>query len=115
MTLKVGGVGTFPNAHSPRVVWLGVRGDMDALGEIAAKVEAACVRHDFPPEDRPFKPHLTLGRVKSPKGRDALAKALGMFADASLGEFTADAVSVMKSELRPSGAVYTEMKRIRLN
>ncbi len=111
-TLRAKGIGAFPTPKAPRVVWLGVEGDVKRLSALAATVENVCAGLKFPRESRPFKAHLTLGRVRSPKGRDALAKALENFMDADLGEFRADAVSLMKSELKPSGAVYTEMRRI---
>ncbi len=110
--LRAKGIGTFPTPRAPRVVWLGVEGDTGRLAAIAETVERVCAGLKFPKESRPFKAHLTLGRVRSPRGRDALVKTLEGFRDADLGEFRADAVSVMRSELRPSGAVYTEMKRV---
>ncbi len=113
-TLRAKGVGAFPAPRAPRVVWLGVEGDAARLSALAETVERVCAGLEFPSESRPFKAHLTLGRVRSPKGRDALVKMLGGFRDADLGEFEADAVSVMKSELKPAGAVYTEMRRIKL-
>ncbi len=110
--LRAKGIGAFPTPKAPRVVWLGVEGDTERLSALAETVERVCAGLKFPRESRPFKSHLTLGRVKSPRGRDALVKALESFRDADLGEFKADAVSVMKSELKPFGAVYTEMRRI---
>ncbi len=110
--LQAKGVGTFPTPRAPRVVWLGVEGEVTRLSALAKTVEEICANLKFPKEDRPFKAHLTLGRVKSPGGRGALVKMLENFKDADLGEFKADAVSVMKSELQRSGAVYTEMRRI---
>ncbi len=110
--LQAKGVGTFPAPRAPRVVWLGVEGEVTRLSALAKTVEEICANLKFPKEDRPFKAHLTLGRVKSPRGRASLVKTLENFKDADLGEFKADAVSVMKSELQRTGAVYTEMRRI---
>jgi 2'-5' RNA ligase len=110
--LQAKGIGTFPTPKAPRVVWLGVEGEVARLSALADKVESVCAGLKFPKEDRPFKAHLTLGRVKSPRGRSALVTMLESFKDADLGEFKADAVSVMKSELKRTGAVYTEMRRI---
>jgi len=110
--LQAKGIGTFPTPRAPRVVWLGVEGEVTRLSALAKTVEEICANLKFPKEDRPFKAHLTLGRVKSPRGRGALVKMLENFKDADLGEFRADAVSVMKSELQRTGAVYTEMRRI---
>ncbi len=114
LTLYVRGTGVFPTPKSPRVVWLGLEGGLDALAALYEKVEAVCERLGFRREGRPFKPHVTLGRVKSLRGRESLMKALAGFEKVELGTIEADVVSVMKSELRPSGAVYTEMRRIGL-
>ncbi len=113
-TLDVRGTGVFPTPKSPRVVWLGLEGGIEALAALYEKVEAVCERLGFRREGRPFKPHVTLGRVKSLRGRESLMKALAGFEKVELGTIEADVVSVMKSELRPSGAVYTEMRRIEL-
>jgi RNA 2',3'-cyclic 3'-phosphodiesterase len=112
--LQAKGVGTFPSPKAPRVVWLGVEGEVERLTSLAKAVEEICANLKFPKEDRHFKAHLTLGRVRSPRGRASLVKMLENFRDADLGEFRAGAVSVMKSELKRTGAVYTEMRRIEL-
>jgi len=114
LVVDVKGTGVFPNARAPRVVWLGLGGDIDALAVLARKVDAACEGLGFNPEGRPFKPHLTLGRVKSSKGVKALMDALKSFEKAELGGFKALSVSIMKSELKPSGAVYTQLHEIKL-
>jgi 2'-5' RNA ligase len=66
------------------------------------------------PEARPFQPHLTLGRVRSPKGRGLLAEAIESHKDAEVGIFRASEVYLFKSELRPSGAVYTKLRTFRM-
>ena len=109
LAIEVTGTGVFPNARAPRVVWLGLGGDINAMSELARKVDAACEGLGFKPEDRPFRPHLTLGRVKSSKGSKALMDALKSFEKLELGGFKADSVSIMRSELKPSGAVYTQI------
>lgn len=113
--LEVKGIGVFPNERSPRVVWLGLSGGLERLAQLNEKIEAACEGLGFKREKRPFKPHLTLGRVKSRKGRDALMRTVAEIEKIDLGGFTSDAVSVMKSELKPTGAVYTELRRIDLS
>lgn len=112
--LEIGGAGVFPDARRPRVVWAGVSGGLDRLQELQAAVEDAMRGIGFKPEDRKFTPHLTLGRIREIRSRDAWQKALDGIRDIRLGEFPVTAVSLMKSELRPSGAVYTEMARVEL-
>ena len=113
-TLTAAGTGVFPNLRSPRVVWLGVHGDLGALQAVYEAVVSVCEGFGFEREDRAFSPHLTLGRVKSHKGVAALSQLIKQYEDFEAGSFIASSVSVMKSELKPSGAVYTEMARIQL-
>ena len=75
LTLKVTGAGAFPNVRSPRVVWLGLGGDMLPLSQFFYRLEKAFAPLDYPPEGRAFNPHLTLGRVRSPEGRAQLSRA----------------------------------------
>ncbi len=112
--IGIAGAGAFPNLKAPRVLWLGVRGDVDRLAALHAAVEDAVERLGFDRETRKFSPHLTLARIKFPKPRDNWAAVIGSIEQADLGGFTADHVSLMKSELRRDGAVYTEIGRVEL-
>ena len=106
---SVGGVGAFPNATSPRVVWVGVQAPQELLtlqSAIESKMEKLC----YSREERPFSPHLTLGRVS----RDAtnpevhqIGEALQAVKVGYLGLVCAQGVSLFKSDLRPTGSVYT--------
>ena len=62
--LQLSGLGVLPNYREPRSLWAGVGGDLDALGRLQRRVDEALARLGFPPERRPFRPHLTLGRVQ---------------------------------------------------
>ncbi|WP_447972643.1 RNA 2',3'-cyclic phosphodiesterase [Nitrospira sp. Kam-Ns4a] len=109
--VEVGGLGVFPDARAPRVVWLGLSGQVDALVRLAAEVDAALHALGFPREDRPFAPHLTLARVKD-RQRDvgrALAASGLLDRAAAAGSLRVRAIALMKSDLRPSGAVYTRL------
>ncbi len=68
----------------------------------------------FPPGDRPFSPHLTLGRVRSPRGKADLSRAVENRKGMELGIFQAKEVILFRSELKPSGAVYTKLKEFPL-
>jgi len=65
--LQVEGLGTFPSTRHPRILWVGVTQGQEALAALAQVVEQACVSLRFPSEDRPFAPHLTIGRIRSPE------------------------------------------------
>ncbi len=112
--LEVAGAGAFPNSKSPRVLWLGVRGDIERLAALQSSVEGAMVKVGFDPEDRTFSPHLTLARIKYLPRRFSWQQVIEGIRDTKLGGIDVAAVSLMKSELRPSGAVYTEIEKVQL-
>ncbi len=112
--LEAAGAGAFPNSKNPRVLWLGVRGDREKLAALQSSVEGAMIKLGFEAEERPFSPHLTLARIKYLKPRFSWQQAIEGIRDVNLGEIGVDAVSLMQSELKPSGAVYTEMEKIEL-
>ena len=110
------GLGVFPDIHAPRVLWVGLTAHVDALKRLAADVEAALSAIDFPPESKPFHPHLTLARIKAQVrivGR-ALSDGGLLTQETALGELTVAVVSLMKSELQPAGSVYTSLCQIPL-
>ena len=76
LQLQATGVGAFPSPNAPRVVWLGLGGDVVPLTRLFYGLEKAFTTLGYLPEGRAFNPHLTLGRVKSPANRDRLAKLL---------------------------------------
>jgi 2'-5' RNA ligase len=112
--LGIEGVGTFPNASSARVVWLGITGEVGQLAKLQAAVEQALVGLGLEPDDRPFTPHLTLARIKRIRKRDAWLKGLEALKNVKLPGFDVAAVSLIRSELRPAGAVYHEIGTVDL-
>jgi 2'-5' RNA ligase len=116
ISLRAEGLGCFPDTKRPRVVWLGLKGQLDTLQSLRDQVEARISPLGYPTEKRPFSPHLTLGRLKSstPREVSAIGKAVE---GASLGEvarWTAQTVSIMQSTLRPDGAIYTALAKYSL-
>jgi len=108
--LRIRGLGCFPSSRKPRVVWVGIeQGSLEA-SSLQKAVEEQATEAGFPPESRAFKPHLTLGRVRSPKGKDSLTRAIENHRDAEIGSFLASEVYLFKSELKPSGAIYTKLR-----
>lgn len=108
------GCGAFPTIRQMRVIWVGLEGDATVLNDLQQAVEAAMVQLGFKREERPFKPHLTLGRVK---GRQHLRLLQELLLERQ--RFRAEAFDVTelvlyKSELRPEGARYTPLFRRRL-
>jgi 2'-5' RNA ligase len=106
----VGGMGCFPDARRPRVVWVGVDEPGGVLAGLQRSIVQALKPLGFAPEKRPFSAHLTLGRVK--EGRPAALQALGARVaqgGPEIGQQTAAEVHLIRSDLRPSGAVYTTL------
>jgi RNA 2',3'-cyclic 3'-phosphodiesterase len=111
-TLTVGGAGAFPNTRRPNVVWVGTHGQVDRVARLAQQLDDACAELGFSREERPFTPHLTLGRVKreaSPTDRQLLGAFIDKSQVGELGELRVAHVNVMKSELKPGGSVYTRL------
>lgn len=101
--LEFAGLGRFP-----KVVWAGVTG---GLAPLAACAEAAAEAVGVPRETRPFSPHLTLGRIRSPRNLPALEAAMGARADVVLGRGSASELILYESTLAPGGAVH-EARRV---
>ncbi|MBU1965455.1 MAG: RNA 2',3'-cyclic phosphodiesterase, partial [Proteobacteria bacterium] len=87
----------------------GMNGEVAQLATFQQGLERALREIGFPPEERPFRPHLTLGRIKSPKGLTGLTEALEKEKTYTAGLFTASVLSLFQSELTPRGAVYTRL------
>jgi 2'-5' RNA ligase len=107
--IEPAGCGAFPTIKSPRVIWVGLTGQIGPLAELAQRVETAMASCGFKPEDRPFKPHLTLGRVKGRQRLQALQEILFAHRDFMAEPFDAAEVVLYKSDLRPDGARYTPL------
>jgi RNA 2',3'-cyclic 3'-phosphodiesterase len=112
LTLKVTGAGAFPNTRSPRVVWLGLGGDLVPLSQFFYRLEKALAALDYPPEGRAFNPHLTLGRVRSPEGRAQLSRALEKLV-VDWPPFAVQEIILYQSVLSPKGSTYTPLEVIK--
>lgn len=110
--LSVSGLRVFPNFRRPRVLWVGLPNPPTALIEIAKKIEAHLAEIGFAKEDRPFSPHLTIGRVKAGLSNSLIEKIKARQFDG--GEFSANEILIIKSDLHPKGAVYTPLRKIAL-
>jgi 2'-5' RNA ligase len=116
-SLTLSELGAFPNARSPRVVWADLKGDIKILSGLQKHLEQSLAAIGFPPENKPFSPHLTLGRVRNgirPNQRHALAERLSNAKLKTRPELYVASIALMKSELTPQGAVYTQLAFISL-
>jgi 2'-5' RNA ligase len=110
--LEIRGLGAFPNARRPRTVWLGVTDGHDALVALQKQLQRALKRLGFRPEDRPFSPHLTIGRVREGGVAPAsLAQQMSTRADALCGRSHIAEVVLFSSDLTPTGPIYTALGR----
>ncbi len=111
-TVTAEGLGVFPNWRRPRVIWVGVGGDTEPLRVLQEQVEQAMAELGFEPERRPFHPHLTLGRVNQRAGsgyQRRLGEALQAHDVGMVGQMRVEEVSLMRSQLNPKGAIYTQL------
>ncbi|MHB9025682.1 MAG: RNA 2',3'-cyclic phosphodiesterase [Armatimonadota bacterium] len=108
--LTLAGAGGFPNLRRPRVLWVGVTDGAVELGELARELAEGLAALGFPREQRPFSPHLTLGRVKAPAGLDALRRRVEAHADDLFGTTRVAGIALFRSELSPQGARYTVLR-----
>ncbi len=117
--LEVADAGCFPDLHHPRVIWVGVKEDGGGhqLQHVQRAVENAISPLGYPTEARDFSPHLTLGRLARDVHTQDLKKVgdvIGTSQIGSLGRWDVTNVALIKSDLRPTGAVYTVLARASL-
>ncbi len=112
-TMSLKGMGGFPNLRRPRVIWIGAGSGEAELSHLAGRIEEEMEKIGFPKEKRKFSAHFTIGRVKSPKNIEQLAAQVAS-SDFLTEEIQATEVVVMKSQLNPSGAIYTPLKKVPL-
>ncbi len=111
--ISVEGTGVFPNVRRPRILWVGVEKGSEELKGLAEKVDRACTTFHFQKEKRDYSAHLTIGRVRSPKRIGPLIETLQTI-EFEGGSYCVEEVTVMKSDLLQTGAVYTALHQIQL-
>jgi 2'-5' RNA ligase len=112
--IELGGVGVFPLAGPPRVVWIGVTRGVDGLTALSAEVEERLAACGFGREERPFRAHLTIGRCRDPLDRAARDRLLGTEVGA-LGSSRIDETVLYQSLLSASGPTYIALARAPLS
>ena len=114
--VRVAGLGCFPNSRRPRILWAGLAGDLQPVENLQKAVQTGFLALRFAGEDRPFQPHLTIGRVSELNAaeRIQLAAALEGGRDRDFGQWDAGRVDLMQSVLSPQGAAYSALKSIPL-
>ncbi len=113
--VKAMGLGVFPNATRPAVVWLGVTDPEERLARLHGIAEAIAREAGLTPETCAFHPHITLARVKERPPAGALATILKTHAETRVGAWRAGHVSLMESRLSRQGAPYTRLETLPLD
>ena len=107
--LKIEKVGIFPDVRKPRVLWCGIAEDGENLSALHKQLEADFDVIGFPKEDRPFRAHLTLGRIKESQGLTGISEALTKHNAFDAGIFSCRELILFQSKLLPQGAVYAKL------
>jgi len=110
--VSISGLGAFPSPSRARVVWARIDEGREQLARLAASIEESLAGLGFEREDKSFKAHITIGRVKMSRSLDALAAGIGKIDAADLGRQRVTGVTVMKSDLQRQGPVYSPLKVI---
>ena len=114
ITLYAAGLGSFPSLRKPRVIWVGLQGEVDRLTKIQADLENTLETLGFAREGRGFRPHLTIGRIKDRHRLQGLIEAMSTVELPEFNSFDANEIILYKSDLRPTGAIYTKLHRMPL-
>lgn len=110
--IELRAMGAFPHMRSPRVLWVGVRETGALLTGLYRRVNDVSARFGFELEDRRFRPHLTVARVRG--GSHPVARELTPLMDTSIGFTTLQELHLYRSDRHPDGPVYSTVRRIRL-
>lgn len=109
LNLSIEKTGVFPDTRKPRVLWCGVTSDVKKLSTLQKQLDSDFAEIGFPREDRPFRAHLTLARIKDPRNVSGISEALTKHNAFIAGEFTCKELVLFQSRLTTQGAVYTKL------
>ena len=112
LSLRLSGLGLFPNSEQPRVLWAGLDGDLVALRALQERTEETMAELGFARDRRPFSPHLTLGRVRAGVSADLRRQAGSTLTGMEMEDgvpWEPEAVHLIQSTLTPRGAIYAKL------
>jgi len=113
-SIKVRGVGAFPQMKNPRVIWMGLVEEREVFASLQKQIETQLEKVGFQPEDRSFHPHLTLGRMRSSRGKGDLVGRIEKHKEEEFGDLQVERVVLFKSDLKPTGPIYTPLGDVKL-
>ena len=106
--IKIKGCGAFPNTNRIKVIWLGIEDD-EIVRKLHDELDKEFVRLGFD-KDKKFSSHLTIGRMKSGKGKNKVKSTIEEFSEVEIGEMTVDKIVLKKSTLTPQGPIYEDLE-----
>lgn len=110
--LRITGLGTFPARGRPKVVWAGLGGNKGQLVSLQASLEQKLATFGFPPEQRQYTPHLTLGRIKEFANLGDLPDRINLLKNQGSAPWQVNAMELMQSTLTPAGPLYQVLGRV---
>jgi len=115
--LEISGLGAFPSLRQARVFWVGIGGEMDKLSRLQQNIDSVLAALGFAKEERSFMPHLTLARMRqgtSPLERRSFGELAGSTIFEDKYDIKVEAISLMRSQLTPAGAIYSCLSAVGL-
>jgi len=112
--VEIHGMGGFPSNTYIKALWMGTKDGTNELMGLAEAIDLQTSKIGFKEEDRTFKAHLTLGRLRSKKGKEMVSELLNSNLDTSFGVFRATSIKLIKSELSPNGPQYSVVHEAKL-
>ena len=114
MDVSVRGLGAFPDARHPRIVWAGVSSEGAPVVSKVAQQVIDALKGIGEEEERRYHPHITVARVRSPRNQEALAKVLRDRSDTDFGRTAITALKLKSSTLTPNGPIYRDVREYAL-
>lgn len=108
--IRIGGTGVFPRRSRPQVLWIGIEDSTGRLSALQQRLEEEFEREGFPKENRGYRPHLTIARLRRPEDARPLAEA-HIQTKFSFIEIPVNELVVFRSQLSPKGSVYTAISQ----
>jgi len=108
------GIGTFPRSRAPRIVWVGVKDEAEILSKLAGRLEESLEPVGAKKEPRKYVPHLTIGRVRGTRGAGRLLDKVSKNRSYEGGTQRVERLTFMRSDLTPSGPIYSPLERIHI-
>jgi 2'-5' RNA ligase len=116
-SIEASKLGVFPNINRIQIIWVGLYGELEKLGQLQKRIEESLKPLGFPAENRPFTPHLTIGRVRDyarPDERQKLGQLISNVSFEGKYVISVNAVNLMKSQLTREGPIYTKLVTVTL-